>query len=93
MGTSLSWPGMHEGQAEVGSRAPSPPPPSLRSRAGDEEPQGMRDHFVLSIPPPPPGLESGSSKDCREWEGVCVSQELQRMADENRDEVEPEPGP
>lgn len=53
MGTSLSWPGMHEGQVEVGSRAPSPLPPSLRSRAGDEEPQGMRDHFVLSIPPPP----------------------------------------
>lgn len=35
---------------------------------------------------------SGSPKDCREWEGVCVSQELQRMADENRDEVKPEPG-
>lgn len=24
--------------------------------------------------------------------GVCESQELQRVADENRDEVEPEPG-
>lgn len=35
---------------------------------------------------------SGSPKDCREWEGVCVSQELQRMADENRDEVKREPG-
>lgn len=67
MGTSLSWPGMHEGQVEVGSRAPSPLPPSLRSRAGDEEPQGMRDHFVLSIPPPPPRP------------GVWLLQGLQRM--------------
>lgn len=44
----------------------------------------MRDHLVLvawrSV--------SGSSKDCGEWEGVCVSQELQRTAKENRDEVE-----
>lgn len=71
MGTSLSWPGMHEGQVEGSSRAPSPPPPphhSTQAKSWNEEPQGMRDHFVLSIPPPPPP-----------WPGVWLLQGLQRM--------------
>lgn len=101
MGTSLSWPGMHEGQVEVSGRAPSPPPhhstqakklgQSWKCRAtGNEGPLCAPNHHLH--PPLAWRSVSGSSRDCREWEGVCVSQELQRMADEKRDEVEPEPG-